>query len=73
MLANALYNFYAQLVQESKSAKRIKLYIDDAADDDQKEFWTTMLEQKKENIASLETMVKAYCDANCGCCDDCGC
>ena len=72
MLNNQLYNFYAQLVQESKSCKRIMMYVEEAGDDDQRDFWKTMLEQKHENIASLRTMIKAYeseiCeDDSCGC------
>jgi hypothetical protein len=58
-MKNDLFNLINQLTQESKSLWRIKdQYKNDAATDEQREFWTKMQNQKEEIVAELQERIK---------------
>lgn len=62
MMSNHLYNLMNQLVQESKSLKRIKEnYTEDAGECSQcQEFWNEIAEKKEEVIKKLTILIKDH-------------
>lgn len=62
MLENHTYNLVKQLVQESKSLRRIKNnYMSDAPDcADCSAFWTKMENDKEEHVKELTVLVKKH-------------
>ena len=57
-----MYNLVAQLVQESKSLKRIRgNYESDAGDcPDCKEFWGKMVKDKEDHVNELTGLLKGH-------------
>lgn len=62
MVDNHLYNLMNQLVEESRSLKRIKeLYRSDAGDcEDCTKFWAEMVEDKEEHVEDLNELIKDH-------------
>ena len=62
MLENHTYNLMKQLVQESKSLRRIKNnYKSDAPDcADCSAFWTKMEKDKEDHVKELTALVKKH-------------
>lgn len=65
MLDNNLYNLTAQLVEESRSAWRIKTsYEQDAANCSEcLMLWKKLLAEKKRNIEQIERLIRHHLDA----------
>ncbi|MFC1721162.1 hypothetical protein ACFL0K_02845 [Patescibacteria group bacterium] len=58
MLHNSKYNLMRQLVEENCSLWRIKdAYLQDAQNDEEKEFWNKLGERKEELVKELEEMI----------------
>jgi len=58
-MENNTFNILNQLTQEQKSLWRIEsLYIEEAADKDEKKFWTKLRNQKRKNVAELSELAK---------------
>ena len=62
MMDNHMYDLMAQLVQESKSLKRIRgNYQADAGDcSDCKAFWTKMVDDKEDHIEEITGLLKSH-------------
>ena len=62
MLQDGLYNLMNQMVEESRSLKRIEeQYKNDAGDCDEcKAFWSKMKDDKEAHIAELRELVKKH-------------
>jgi hypothetical protein len=60
MQENNVYNLMTQITQESKSLWRIKNnYVSEASSDEQKVFWSKLIEQKESLIEEMKTLLKA--------------
>lgn len=59
MMDNHLYNLLTQATQEMKSLWRIeKNYLEESHSENEKEFWTRMIDDKKEHINELKSLIK---------------